>query len=45
MVIYMSSTLLAGVYSDGIVLQRNKDIIISGFEDQLAEVKIGRAHV
>ena len=41
----MSSTLLAGVYSDGIVLQRNKDIIISGFEDQLAEVKVTLAGI
>ncbi len=41
----MSSTLLAGVYSDGIVLQRNKNIIISGFEDKLAEVKVTLADI
>ena len=41
----MSSTLLDGVYSDGIVLQRNKDTIISGYEDKLAEVKVTLADI
>lgn len=45
MVIYMSSTSLNGVYSDGIVLQRNKDIIITGREAKLTGVKVTLAGI
>lgn len=41
----MASTKLLGIYSNGIVLQRNKEIIIEGEEASLAEVKITLAGV
>ena len=34
----MSSTKLLGIYSNGMVLQRNKDIVIEGYEDSLENV-------
>ena len=36
----MAATKLLGIYSDGMVLQRNKEIVIEGTEDILPEVKI-----
>ena len=36
----MSSTKLLGIYSNGMVLQRNKDIVIEGYEDSLENVVI-----
>ena len=36
----MASTKLKGIYSNGMVLQRNKEIVIEGFESSAAEVKV-----
>ena len=36
----MSATKLLGIYSDGMVFQRNKEIIIEGTESVLPEVKV-----
>ena len=36
----MASTKLTGIYSDGMVLQRNKAILIEGFEDSKPEVTV-----
>ena len=41
----MTATSLAGVYSDGLVLQRNKDILISGSEASLPEVRVTLAGI
>ena len=40
MVINMESTKLSGIYSNGMVLQRNKDIVIEGFENLKSEVTL-----
>ena len=36
----MSSTKLLGIYSNGMVLQRNKEIIIEGEESAASEVRV-----
>ena len=36
----MESTKLSGIYSNGMVLQRNKDIVIEGFENLKSEVTL-----
>ena len=36
----MTSTRLSGIYSDGMVLQRNREIIIEGFESSKSEVAV-----
>ena len=36
----MSATKLLGIYSDGMIFQRNKEIIIEGTENVLPEVKV-----
>ena len=36
----MSATKFLGIYSDGMVFQRNKEIIIEGTESNLTEVKV-----
>ena len=40
MVNNMESTKLSGIYSNGMVLQRNKDIVIEGFENTKSEVTL-----
>ena len=36
----MASTKLKGIYSNGMVLQRNQEIVIEGFESEKTEVKV-----